>query len=87
MVKGISTHYMEFPMKVLFIGFVLNEIIEDLAKKEEEVEQQKYEQELEITHFFKKTGDFLYIVGEDWPVFKHVPHNKKLFHKYIEHNC
>ena len=44
--------------------------LEELAKLEEEIEQKAWDDELSVTHFFKKTGEFLYLRGKDWPSYE-----------------
>jgi hypothetical protein len=69
MVKGISTHYMEWTMRVIFfLPFITQK--EEIAKKEEELEQKAWDDELAVTHYFKKAGGFLYLIGEDWPSYE-----------------
>ena len=41
----------------------------EYLKKEEELETAEFELELETTYYFKKSGEFLYIIGDDWPVY------------------
>ena len=53
-----------------FYKILLTTKQEEIAKKEEELDQKAWDDELAVTHYFKKAGEFLYLIGEDWPSYE-----------------
>ena len=46
----------------------------EVKKRQDELDDAEWQKEADILFLFKKPGDFMYIYGKDWPVFKNVSH-------------
>ena len=65
--RGTSILSMESKAKVGLPPHPSHPSPEDLEKKEEEVAEKEFEDELMTTHYFKLPGEYLYLIGKDWP--------------------
>jgi len=57
-----------------------------MEKLQEEIDQKEWDDELDITHFYKRAGDYLYLVGEDWPTYDVIIPTIFLI-LFLEHYC
>lgn len=59
----------------------------DIQKREEEVETKEFEDELATTHYFKVAGEYLYLIGKDWPCYENITACFKYKDKQVVVDC